>query len=338
MIWDAASKVTGVGRATLFIGHLTRAIQPSRALVAALAAILAAVLLMLAMSPPSNAAKQKPDLTIAKIGPSQLFVGEADFYHIVITNKGPGPVTIPSGTVLIRDTLTGATFNAAGSGPGPYNASFSNGLTTVTFATTADDTIGVGKTRNFSVDPRSPSATGTITNTAQLDPDGAIAEAKEDNNSSMVTTTVVERPESDLTVNLALAISDHPDPATVRKPLTYILKVTNNGPDTLPPGAFISDNLPASVKFRSVEFVKGLGECVLIRFTDRQPLMCRVSNAIGVGEAVKTKIVVVPKRKGRLESSAYAQGGGQLVSGDPVVVHPGGYPTDTEKTRVLRPK
>lgn len=304
-------------------------------MIAALAAALAAGLLMVAMSPPSNAAEQKPDLAITHIGPSQLFVGEADFYHIVVTNKGPGPVTIPSGTVLLRDTLTGATFNSAGWGPGPYSASFSNGVTTVTFTTTADDTIGAGKTRNFSVANRSTSATGTITNTAQLDPDGAITEANEDNNSSTVSTTVVERPESDLTVNLALAISDRPDPVTVRRPLTYTLKVTNNGPDTLPPGALIHDDLPASVKFRSAEFVGGLGECALIRLPDRQLLVCRVGNAIGVGESVKTKIVVVPKRKGRLESSASAQGGGQLINGDPVVVHPGGYPSDTEATKVL---
>lgn len=329
------SKVMWVGRATLFFGHSTRAIQP-RVLAAALAAALAAGLLLLAMSPPSNALEQKPDLTISQIGPSQLFVGEADFYEFVVTNKGPGPVTIPSGTVLLSDTLTGATFNSAGWGPGPYSASFSNGLTTVTITTTADDTIGAGKTRNFSVANRSPSATGTITNTVQLDPDGAITEANETNNSSTVSTTVVERPESDLTVNLALAISDRPDPATVGKPLTYALKVTNNGPDTLPPGAFISDSLPTSVRFRSVEFVGGTGECILIRLTDRQPLMCRLDGTIGAGESVQAKIVVVPKRKGRLESSAYAYGGGQLLNGDPVVVHPGGYPTGTEGTRVSR--
>jgi uncharacterized repeat protein (TIGR01451 family) len=305
-------------------------------MIAALAAAVAAGLLMVAMSPPSNAVEKKPDLTISQIGPSQLFVGESDHYRIVVTNNGPGPATIPSGTVLLRDTLTGSTFNSAGSGPGPYSASFSNGLTTVTWTTTADDTIGAGQTRNFGVVPRPLSTTGTITNTAQVDPDGAIAEADETNNTTpTVTTNVVARPATNLTVNLSLAISDHPGRVRVGRTLTYTLDITNDGPDALPPGALISDTLRKSVKFRSVEFTQGSGECVFIRLPDRQVLECRVGGAIGVGESVQAQIKVVPKREGRLETSAYAQAGGQSIVGDPVVVHPGGYPTDTETTRVL---
>lgn len=303
-------------------------------MIAAFAASLAAGLLMVAMSQPSNAVEQKPDLTIAKIGPSQLFVGETDFYYIVVTNEGSGSVTVPAGTVLVKDTLTGSTFNGAGYNQ-PYKATFGDNLTTVSYATTTDDTIRAGQTRNFAVELRPRSTTGTITNTAQMDPDGAIAEADETNNTSTVTTNVVARPATDLTVNLGFTISDRPNPVRVGRTLTYTVDVTNNGPDALPPGASISDTLSNKVKLRSVEFTQGSGECVFIRLDDRQVLMCRVSGAIGVGESVQAEIRVVPKREGRLETSAYAQAGGQLPSGDPVVVHPGGYPTDTERTRVV---
>jgi len=52
---------------------------------------------------------------------------------------------------------------------------------------------------------------GTITSTAQVDPDEDIAETDEANNKSPTdTTTVIARPASDLTVDLSLAISDSP--------------------------------------------------------------------------------------------------------------------------------
>ncbi len=302
-------------------------------MIAAFAASLAAGLLMVAMSQPSNAVEQKPDLTIAKIGPSQLFVGETDFYDVVVTNEGTGSVTVPADTVLVKDTLTGSTFNSAGHNP-PYDATFGDNTTTVSYATTADDTIRPGQTRYFSVMPRPLTTAGTITNTAQVDPGGAIAEADETNNTSpTVSTTVVARPATDLTVDLGLAISDRPDPVRARRTLTYTLDITNDGPDALPPGAYIHDTLSSKVKLRSVEFTQGSGECVFLRFTDRQVLKCRVSGAIDVGESVQAQIKVVPKREGRLETSASVQGGGQY--GDPVVAHPGGYPTDTERTRVV---
>jgi uncharacterized repeat protein (TIGR01451 family) len=316
------SKVMWVGRARALVLGL-----------AMMAAVLAAGLLMLAMSPPSNAVERKPDLTIAKIGPSQLFVGEMDFYDVVVTNEGPGSATVPAGTVLLKDTLTGSTYNSAGYNS-PYSASFDDNLTTVSYATTTDDTIRPGQTRYFTVMPRPRTTTGTITNTAQVDPDGAIAEADETNNTSAtITTNVMARPASDLTVNLALELSDHPDRVRVGRTLTYTLDVTNNGPDVLPPGAYIHHTLSRKVKLSSVEFTQGSGECVFLRFTDYQMLKCRVGGAIGVGESVQAQIRVVPKREGRLETSANAQAGGQY--GDPVVVHPGGYPSDTETTKVI---
>ena len=170
----------------------------------------------------------------------------------------------------------------------------------------------------------------------QVDPDGDIAEADEANNTApTVTTNVVARPTTDPTVNLGLAISDRPDPVRVRRALTYTLEVTNNGPDTLPPGALISDTLSNKVRFRSAEFTQGSGACVLMRLTDRQVLECRASGAIGVGETVSLKIMVVPRREGRLDNKAYVEGGGQHAGGDPVVAHPNGIPTDTERTKVL---
>ena len=321
-------KVAGMGGVRSFFGHRTRDTR-TRAPAAVVSAALAAALLALAAATPGNALEQKPDLVISHIGPSQLYVGDSDFYHVVVANKGPGAVTLPFGTVLLRDTLNGAISNSTGQ-PFPYE-SVGLGSATVDFTTTTEDIIAAGKTRSFDVRPARPSAAGTITNTAQVDPEGAIPEADETNNAaSTVSTTVVQSPVDAPTVDLALAISDRPDPVEVRKSLTYTLKVTNSGPDDLPPGAIIRDILSNKVTFRSVEFVGGFGECVLERYADFQRVECRVSSAIGVGESLQAKIRVTPKRTGRLESSANVLKGGEFVQ------YSDGFPSDTETTRVLR--
>jgi uncharacterized repeat protein (TIGR01451 family) len=321
---SAAGKVACVGRATVLFGHRSRGIQPSRALLAALAAVLAAALLALTTARAGDAAEQKPDLRVAVIGANQLFVGETDFYRIVVTNKGPRPVTVPSGTVLLTSTLTGATNSSAGYN-GEYSTSSSDGNRTVSFTATDDDTIGVGKTRNFSVQPSSLPAPGTITDAVRVDPNRAIAEANESNNSSTATTTVVE--DTDPTASLAFATTDRPDPVRVGDRLTYTLNLTNSGPDPLPPGAYIDDLLPDNVRFVSAKVIEG-GKCLFMTdFMDEdQWIECRVSEAVGVGGTVRTKVEVVPRQKGALVNEASARRGGS----------PSEYLPDTETTRVLR--
>ena len=325
MIRSTIGEVMWVRRTVAFFGHLTKDIQASRTLVAALAAVFAAAFLALATSTAGNAVEQKPDLRVAVLGASQLSVGESDFYRIVVTNKGPGPVEVPSGTVFLTSTLTGATNSGVGYSGERYSTSYSRGNRTVTFTANTDDTIGVGKTRNFSVQPTSLSAPGTITDAVRVDPTRIIAEANESNNSSTATTTVVE--DTDPTASLAFATTDRPDPVRVGDRLTYTLRLTNRGPDPLPPGAYIDDILPDSVRFVSAEVIEG-GKCLFMTDIagERRWIECRVSEAIDAGSTVKTKVAVVPRQKGSLVNEASARRGGTT----------GEYLPDTETTSVLR--
>lgn len=71
------------------------------------------------------------------------------------------------------------------------------------------------------------------------------------NNSAQVTVTVESGP-----VDLALAISDSPDPVSAGGPLTYLLEVTNDGPAAAT-GIALSDPLPVEVSVVSVSASQG---------------------------------------------------------------------------------
>lgn len=296
-------------------------------LAVAAATLAAGLLLMLANPQTADARAQSGDLRVDMIGPAQLFVGEDDYFRIVVTNSGSESVTVPAGTVLVRDTLTDAKFNSAGHNP-PYKASFSTDVHTVDFATADDDTIGPGKNRHFSVSARLTEA-GTVSNSAQVDPDGAIREGDETNNApKTLDMTVLARPETDPVADLALVTTDRPDPVRVGKTLTYTLEMTNNGPDPVPPGALIDDYVPEKTRFVSAQIEDDKGDCVFM--TTVSLLECRASDAIAPGDTLRASIALVPRRAGTIENEAYARSGGQFT------MDPNGNPSDTETTRVKR--
>src|SRR5215217_1281165 len=86
------------------------------------------------------------DLTITKAGQSYLN-GTRDPTQstIVVRNVGSAPITVPSGTVLVRDTHTGNIRTTACGFSDPYRCSGGSGGSPTEFVTIADDTIGVGE-------------------------------------------------------------------------------------------------------------------------------------------------------------------------------------------------
>jgi uncharacterized repeat protein (TIGR01451 family) len=187
------------------------------------------------------------DLAVSKSdGQAGAVPGQAVTYTIVVTNAGPNDAVgavvsdVPPaalGAVAWTCSATpGSTCSAAGSG-------------------SIDDTVTVlaGGTLTYllsgSVDP---AATGALANTASVaasgnDPDPA-------NNAA--TDTDMLTPKADLAVSL----TDSPDPVGQGHPVTYVATVSNAGP-SLSSGSTLALTLPPEATF--VSSVPGAPVCVL---------------------------------------------------------------------------
>src|SRR5438034_422696 len=157
------------------------------------------------------------DLTVNKAGPANVTTSSPMTYTLTVNNIGslnasnievvdtvPAGVTAitATGTNLFVCTVTGQTVDCTG---GAVNASFTGTVT---------------------INATSPSSAGTITNTAVVDPTGAIAETSYLNNTSQqVQTNVSAAPPPPA---LSLTLSDNPDPVVPGQLLTYKVIATNS--------------------------------------------------------------------------------------------------------------
>ncbi len=157
------------------------------------------------------------DLTVNKAGPANVTTSSPMTYTLTVNNIGslnasnievvdtvPVGVTAitATGTNLFVCTVTGQTIDCTG---GAVNASFTGTVT---------------------INATSPSSAGTITNTAVVDPTGAIAETSYLNNTSQqVQTNVSAAPPPPA---LSLTLSDNPDPVVPGQLLTYKVIATNS--------------------------------------------------------------------------------------------------------------
>src|SRR5215208_1892563 len=303
-----------------------------RTLSALFAVLLATCLVLLVKLPEAKTQALPPgDLTITKAGPSYLN-GTSDPTQstIVVRNVGSAPITVPSGTVLVRDTHTGNIRTTACSFSDPY---WCSGGSPTEFVTIADDTIGVGEARTFSTSlyPHLTAVGTTMTNTAEVDPDGVIEETNETNNTSDTVATRV-LPSATYSVDLGLTTTDRPDPATIRNPLTYVVSITNKGPDPQPPTALFDDYIATNTTIVSAEFTKGEGSCVFANHF----IYCYVHSSIEVGDTVEIAITVIPQEEGIIENVAVIHTGSSLVFDTNLT--PDRHPArDTETTTVLGP-
>lgn len=253
---------------------------------------------LLALTAGAALTQQTPDLTITKTGPATATAGQVFTYNVTVTNNGPGPITIPPGTVLARDTLTGDRISSRGA-PQPYGSTQSSDGTTVDFFMPGDasaDVIPSGGTRTFLVHVIADGAGKTITNTAIVDPNGAIVEGNETNNTSNTVTTTTSAGQADL----GIAQTDAPDPVAAGQQLTYTLQVANGGPTHNATGARVTDTLPANTTFVSVT-PPGGGTCD----TSGSPVIVTCDlGFVNVGDTPEVTIVVVPGSAGTLTNTA----------------------------------
>jgi uncharacterized repeat protein (TIGR01451 family) len=186
----------------------------------------------------SDTLTPEADLAITKTnGVTSVVPGTPTTYTIVVSNAGPSAVTGAS----VSDPLSaGATFAGwvatARSGGGRVSGPSSG---SGALATTVDLPVGATVTFAFTV-LVSPSATGTLTNTARVDPPAGATDPNPGNNSATDSDTLT--PQADL----AITKTDNTLSVVPGTSTTYTIVVRNHGPSAVT-GASVSDPLPAGV-------------------------------------------------------------------------------------------
>ena len=177
------------------------------------------------------------DLAIAiSDAPDPVAAGGTLTYTITVSNGGPGAST---GISVLDSLPLGLGFvNASGTG---WSCSAANRDVTclaASLAASAQSTITLVTT--------APASGGTVSNTASvtaMTPDGNQA-----NNQATTSTTV------NAAADLAIAMTDSPDPVLGSGTLQYAIDITNVGPNTAS-GITVTDSLPAG----NVAFVNAAG-------------------------------------------------------------------------------
>ena len=168
-----------------------------------------------------------PDLTLNKTGPSSVEAGASFDYILTVNNIGTELAndivvvdTLPAGVTLQADPWTTTSlFTCAGAGA-PITVTCTGGR------------VNAGQNGTIRLHVVAP-ASGSLTNTAKVDPDDTIVEADEQNNTSaVVNTSVTSAPQAP---SISLVKTDDPtviagagpDPVYPSQTLTYKLRVTN---------------------------------------------------------------------------------------------------------------
>jgi uncharacterized repeat protein (TIGR01451 family)/uncharacterized delta-60 repeat protein len=163
--------------------------------------------------------------------PGTVIVTSNLTYVISVTNAGPSTAT----NVTVSDVLPAGVAYVQSSAGGSY----STNTGAVTFNLGSLPMNGV---TNFSL-VVSPTALGLITNTASAG--ASQVEANPANNVATIVTTVIAA-----TADLAIGMSDVPNPILVGNNLTYTITVTNLGPATAT-GVIVTNVLPPKAVFVS---------------------------------------------------------------------------------------
>ncbi|MCC6544773.1 MAG: DUF11 domain-containing protein, partial [Nitrospirae bacterium] len=223
------------------------------------------------------------DLSIIKTGPATVTTNGAMTYTLAVTNNGPSTAT----SVSVSDTLpagvTFTSFSAAG-----WNCVHNTGLVSCTLPSS----LAPGAAPSIAINATAPSTPGPISNTATVS--SAVNDPVNGNNSSTLSTSSNSPPLT--SADLSITKTDSPDPVLVNQNLTYLITVTNNGPDAAT-GVSVTDTLPAGVTY--VSATPSQGSCSQAAGT----VTCPIGTIAYPGSATVT-IVVTPTAAGTLNNSA----------------------------------
>jgi uncharacterized repeat protein (TIGR01451 family) len=167
-------------------------------------------------------------------------------YTLVIGNSGVDNAT----GVVVRDNLpAGTTFDHVSGDLGSFSGGCALGAGNI--LTCSGGAIPPASTRTLKVFVSAPPFVGTIVNSATVDPNNAIFESDETNNTATAATLVVTG------VDLTIAKFDSPpdspsgfDPIATSGTETYVIKVQDIGPQSVN-NIRVRDTLPAGTIFRS---------------------------------------------------------------------------------------
>ncbi len=189
---------------------------------------------------------QMTDLSITKTdNTSSVVPGTATTYTIVVTNSGPSAAngvqvadTLPAG--IVSDTWTATATGGATGFPASGSGAINNSAVDMPVSSTVTYTV---------IANISPSATGTLSNTATVTPPAGITDTNNANNSATDTDTLT--PTVDLKITKVdnkggSSITPTTGNVTPGNPLTYTIVVSNSGPSTAT-GSKVADTLPASI-------------------------------------------------------------------------------------------
>src|SRR5262249_3778884 len=162
--------------------------------------------------------------------------------------------------VTIRDPLMAGLIFDSFSAPAFSGGCAVDGQNVVTCT---GGTIGPESTVTVTLTLVAPSVLGTITNTVTVDPNNAIFEADETNNTATATTQVITG------VDLTIHKTDAIDPIATSGTETYTITVNNLGTQDAA-NVRVRDTLPSGTIFRDVvsdhgftcSFANGIVECV----------------------------------------------------------------------------
>jgi uncharacterized repeat protein (TIGR01451 family) len=250
------------------------------------------------------------DLSISKTdGQTATVPGLGVTYTIEARNAGSVAALGTRVTDAPPASLLGVTWTCAAS---PGSSCPASGSGPIDHAV---DLLGGGTATFTLTGTVDPAASGVLTNTASIAPVGAVVDPNSANNAASDTDTLT--PE----VDLAIALSDTPDPVGLGSVLTYPLAVTSSGP-SLSPGAIVTHALPPAVAFLST--TPGPPTC-----THAGGIVTCALGALapGAGASITVRATVSPTAPATLTSTASIAG----LAADPV----GGNNTDSESTTVL---
>ncbi len=177
------------------------------------------------------------DLAMAKTVTSGGTVpGQGVTYQVVVTNNGPSAVTGATVTDTVPATVTGVTWtcSATGGGACAHASGSGNALAeTVDLPASATATYTIAGTV-------SPSATGTLANTATVAPPAGVTDLVSGNDSATASTSLTT------TLDLSITKTSSPANALPGGTITYTITVGNAGPGDAV-GARVADTLPDEI-------------------------------------------------------------------------------------------